>query len=62
MFQLVLFYYAGEKAHSVSKQSNKFKQEFNLQDQANEKATCTLQVEKIKRRAKREGLKQIEET
>ena len=30
MLQLVLFYDAGKKTHSISKQSNKFKQEFNL--------------------------------
>ena len=49
MLELVLFYDAGGKKHSISKQSNKFKQEFNLQDQANETA-------------KREGLKEIKET
>ena len=46
MLQLVLCYDAGEKTHSVSKQSNKFKQEHNLQAQVNETATCTLQAKK----------------
>ena len=44
MLQLVLFYNAGKKAHSISKQSNKFKQDLNLQNQTNETATCTLQA------------------
>ena len=44
MLQLVLFYSAGKKGHSISKQSNKFKQGLNLQDQTNETATCTLQA------------------
>ena len=61
MLQLVLFYNAGKKAHSISKQSYKFKQEFNLHDQPNETTTCTLQAKEIKRKAKREGLKQKKE-
>ena len=44
MLQLVLFYNAGKKAHSISKQSNKFKQDLNLQNQTNDTATCTLQA------------------
>ena len=44
MLQLVLFYDAGKKAHSISKQSNKFKKDLNLQNQTNETATCTLQA------------------
>ena len=44
MLQLVLFYSAGKKGHLISKQSNKFKQGLNLQDQTNETATCTLQA------------------
>ena len=32
MLQLVLFYDPGKKAHSISKESNKFKQELYLQD------------------------------
>ena len=62
MLQLVLFYDAGKKAHSISKQSNKFKQELNLQDETNETETCTLLAKEIKRKAKREGLKQIKGT
>ena len=62
MLQLVFFYNAGKKAHSISKQSKKFKQERNLEDQTNETATCTLLAKEIKRKAKREGLKQIKET
>ena len=61
MLQLVLFYNGGKKAHSISKQSNKFKQEFNLQDQTNETATWTLQEKEIKRKAKGEGLKHKKE-
>ena len=53
MLQLVLFQDdAGKKAHSISKQSNKFKQELNLQDQTHETSTCTLQAKEIKRKAK----------
>ena len=53
MLQLVLFHDdAGKKAHSISKQSNKFKQELNLQDQTHETSTCTLQAKEIKRKAK----------
>ena len=40
MLQLVL----QEKADLISTQNNKFKQELNLQDQTNEKDTCTLQA------------------
>ena len=47
MLQLVLFYDAGKKANSISKQSNKFKQELNLQDQTNETATCTPHAKKF---------------
>ena len=47
MLQLVLFYDAGKKANSISKQSNKFKQELNLPDQTNETATCTPHAKKI---------------
>ena len=61
-WMLQLFYDAGKKAHSISKQSNKFKQEFNLQDQTNETATCTLHANEIKRITKRDVLKQIKET
>ena len=49
MLQLVLFYNAGKKAHSISKHSNKFKQEFNLQDQTNKTGTCSLQTKEIKK-------------
>lgn len=42
----------------VSKQSSKFKQELKLQDQANETATLRLQANKIKRKAKGQGLKE----
>ena len=62
MLQLVLYHDAGKKAHSISKRSNKFKQELNLQDQTNETVTSTLHAKEIKRKAKREGLKQIKET
>ena len=40
-------------------QSNKFKQEPNLQDQKNETAHYILQAKEIKRKTEREGLKQI---
>ena len=53
MLQLVLFYDDGKKVYSFLKQSNEFKQEFNLQDQGNATATCTLQAKEIKRKAKR---------
>ena len=66
MLQLVLFYEYSftilEEKHSISKQSNKFKHQLNLQGQTNETATCTLQARKIKRKAKRKRLKQIKET
>ena len=42
MIQLVLFYDAGKKAHSISKHSSKFKQKVNLQEQTNETVICTL--------------------
>ena len=55
MLQLVLFYDAAKKAHSISKQSNTFRQEFNLQDQTNETSLLyTLQAKEIKRKAQRE--------
>ena len=44
MLQLVLFYDPGKKAHPISKESNKFKQELNQQDQPNESTTFTLQT------------------
>ena len=59
MLHLVLFYDTVKKAHSISKQSNKFKQKFNLQDQTNETTICTIQAKEIIRKAKRQGLKQI---
>ena len=62
MLQLVFFYNAGKKAHSILKHTTKFTQELNLQDQTNETATCTLQAKSIKRKAKTEGFKQINET
>ena len=42
----------------VSKQGSKFKQELKLQDQTNETATLRLQANKIKRKAKGQGLKE----
>lgn len=50
------------KAHPISKQSIKLKQELKLQDQTNETATCTIQAKEIKRKVETEGLKQIKET
>ena len=62
MLHVVLLHDTGKKAHSISKQSNKFKQKLNLQDQTNKTAICTLQAKEIMRKAKRQGLKQIKET
>ena len=62
MLQLVLSYETKKKAHSISKQSEKFSQELNLQEQTIETNTCTSQAKEIKVRAKKESIKQLNQT
>lgn len=62
MLWLVLQHDTRKKAHSVSKQSNKFLQELDIQDETNETASCAIQAKEIKRKAKNEGIKQLKQT
>ena len=62
MLQLVLAHDKTKKAHSISKQSYKFKQERNIhQNEENDTNTSTKQGRDVKKRTKREGLKQIKQ-
>lgn len=58
MLQLLLQRDVKKKAHSISKQSNKFQQELSIHGKTNETASCTRQAKEIKRKAKEEGIKQ----
>ena len=56
MLQLVLAYDKTKKAHSISKQSYKFKQELNIhQNEENDTNPSTKQVRDIEETAKRIG-------
>ena len=44
MLQLVIQHEARKKAHSISKQSNQFQQELDIQDETNETASSTIQA------------------
>lgn len=59
MLQLLLQRDVKKKAHSISKQSNKFQQELGIHGKTNETASCTRQAKEIKRKAKDEGIKRI---
>ena len=62
MLQLILAHDKTKKAHSISKQSFKFKQELNIhQNEENDTNTSMNQVRDIKKTAKTEGLKQIKQ-
>ena len=51
-----------KKAHPISKQSNKFKQELNIhQNEENDTNTPTKQARDIRKAAKAEGFKQIKQ-
>ena len=63
MLQLLLSYDKTEKAHSLSKQSYKFKQELNIrQNEENDTNISSKQVRYIKKTAKTEGLYQIKQS
>ena len=58
MLQLVLGHGKTKKAHSISKQSYKFRRELNIrQNQENDTNTSTKQARDIKKIAKTEGFK-----
>ena len=60
MLQLLLTHNKEKKAHHISKQSYKFKQELNIhQNEENDTNTSTKQARDIKKTAKTEGLKQM---
>ena len=59
---LVLAHDKIKKAHSISKQSYKFKQELNMhQNEENDTSNSTKQARDIKKTAKTEELKQIKQ-
>ena len=62
MLQSALQHNAKKKAHSISKQSNKFRQELDIQDEGNETASCNIQAKEIERKSKNEGIKQLKQT
>ena len=56
MLQLVLQHDARKKAHSISKQNNKFKQELDIQDETNETASLANRLKKSKEKLKMKKL------
>ena len=58
MLQLFVAHGKTRKAHSISKQSYKFKQELNMNDE-NDTKTSTKQARNTKKTAKTGGLMQI---
>ena len=56
MLQLVFQHDARKKAHSVSKQSNKFQQEVDIEDETNETVSCAIQEKKSKEKLKMKEL------
>lgn len=56
MVQLVFQHDARKKAHSVSKQSNKFQQEVDIEDETNETVSCAIQEKKSKEKLKMKEL------
>ena len=61
MLQLVNIHEQGKKMHSIKKESNKFASELNIEATINEELPCTLQAKNLKKKAKQEGLKKIQE-
>ena len=62
MLQLVLAHDKTVKAHSISRQRHKFKQELSIhQNEGNVTNTSTKNTKDIKKTAKAEGHKQIKE-
>ena len=62
ILQLVLNHDGKKKAHSITKQSQKFRQELNVETTTNEANPSTVQAKEIKKKAKAEGVKMIKKT
>ena len=61
MLQLVKQHENSKKAHSVIKESEKYKRDLGVEINIDEDLNCTKQAKIVKKAAKKEGLKQIKE-